>query len=121
VGIWFINLDSSCNPVSTPTNNTAENNTVVDNAISNTTGNGPTQGYQAGIADQGDMDVIRNNTICGLGYTPPGTAAAALFAIDVTMTNNPIVQNNFDCVGAPHHGDHRDGAHSWPMRPADHH
>jgi len=46
VGVWFSNLDGSCNPLSTPTNDTAQNNTLVNNAINNTTGNGPTQGYR---------------------------------------------------------------------------
>jgi hypothetical protein len=120
VGVWFVNLDANCNPFSTPTNNKAERNTLVNNAINNTTGNGPTQGFQAGIADQGDMDVIRDNIVCGLGYTPPGTAAAALFAIDVTTTNNPIVQNNFDCTARPQPGDYRFAAHPWPMQPSYH-
>ena len=44
------------------------------------------QGYQAGIADHGRHgDVIKRNDIGGLGYTPPGTASAALFDIDVTF------------------------------------
>ena len=120
VGIWLSNLDSGCNPVGTPTRDTVEGNTLVNNAINNTTGNGPSQGYQAGIADQGDMDVLHNNTICGPGYKPPGTAAVALFAVDVTATNSPVVQNNVDCVGRPHHRDDDDGAHAWSMR-ASHH
>jgi hypothetical protein len=97
VGVWLSNLDSSCNPVSTPTNNSINNNAVINNAINNTTGNGPTQGYQAGISDSGNGDVIKNNDVCGLGYTPPGTATAALFAIDVTFTNSPVVKNNTTC------------------------
>jgi hypothetical protein len=119
VGIWISNLDASCNSVSTPTQNSAQNNTLTNNGINNTTGNGPTQGYQAGIADQGDMDVIRNNIICGPGYTPPGTASVALFAVDVSATNNPVVQNNFDCVGRPHFGEH--GDHFGPIKPSHHH
>lgn len=101
VGVWFSNLDSACNPLSTVTGDTAQNNVLVNNAINNTTGNSPSQGYQAGISDQGDYDVIQNNTICGLGYAPPGNSAAALFAIDVTATNNVKVQNNTICQGAP--------------------
>jgi hypothetical protein len=101
IGIWFSNLDGSCNPLSTPTGDTAQNNFLVNNAINNTTGNGPAQGYQAVIADQGDFDVIQNNYICGSGYAPPGSSAAALFAIDVTATNNPKVQNNTICQAAP--------------------
>jgi hypothetical protein len=117
IGVWFSNLDANCNPIATPTRDTAQNNTLVNNGLNNTTGN-ITEGYQAGIADQGDQDVIVNNIICGLGYTPPGTAAIAVFAIDVTATNNPIVQNNFDCVGNPRLGDH--GFHPGPMKPSWH-
>lgn len=102
IGVWFSNLDGSCNPVTTPTRNAAQENRLVNNAINNTTGNGAGVGYQAGIADQGNMDTIQNNDICGLGYQPPGTATAALFDIDVTATNNPKVKNNTTCAG-PHH------------------
>jgi hypothetical protein len=101
VGVWFSNLDSSCNALSTVTGDTAQNNVLVNNAINNTTGNGPSQGYQAGISDQGDYDVIQNNTICGSGYAPPGNGTAALFTIDVTATNNVKVQNNTICQAAP--------------------
>lgn len=103
VGVWFSNLDAACNPPTTPTKNTAQNNRLVNNAINNTTGNGPTMGYQAGISDQGDFDVIQNNDICGLGYKPPGPPSAAVFDIDVTATNNPRVRNNTSCAG-PHDG-----------------
>jgi len=40
VGVWLSNLDSSCNPVSMPTHNSVNNN-----AINTTAGNGSTQGY----------------------------------------------------------------------------
>jgi len=97
VGVWFSNLDASCNQLSTPTRDSALGNALINNAINNTTGNGPTQGYQAGISDQGDLDKIENNYICGPGYAPPGNASAALFDIDVTATNNPKVKNNNTC------------------------
>jgi hypothetical protein len=101
VGVWFSNLDGSCLPLSTPTRNHAHSNTLLNNAINNTTGNSPTQGYQAGILDQGDFDVMGDNYICGLGYQPSAsTAAVALFTIDVTATNNPLVRaNNRICSG----------------------
>ena len=98
VGVWFSNLDASCNPVSAATKNTANNNALVDNAVTNTTGNGSGP-YQAGISDQGSQDVIQNNYICGPGY--PGTNSGGLFAIDVTFTNNPTVKNNTICPAAP--------------------
>ena len=100
VGVWFSNLDASCNPSSTPTLDTAKNNALVNNKINNTTGNSPTQGYQSGITDQGDMDVIQDNYICGPGYKPPGNASAALFAIDVTSTNNVKEHDNTVCSGS---------------------
>lgn len=107
VGVWLSNLDASCNPVATPTRNNVTNNSIVNNAINNTTGNGPTQGYQAGISDQGNFDLISNNDVCGSGYAPPGTASAALFGIDTTLTNNPKVSHNTTC------SDH--GWWWWPL------
>jgi hypothetical protein len=100
VGLWFSNLDISCSPVTTPTRDSANDDTVRNNAVNNTTGNGPTQGYQAGIADQGDQDSIIDNNICGIGYTGPSTSAHVLFTIDVTVTNNPIVKDNATCSTA---------------------
>lgn len=97
VGVWFTNLDASCNSLSTPTKNTADGNVLINNEINNTTGNGPTQGYQAGIADQGDFDTIKNNSTCGPGYTPPGNATIAIFAIDTNGSNNPRLQHNVTC------------------------
>lgn len=99
VGLWFSNLDENFNPVATPTNDAAIRNTVRNNAVNNTTGNGPGAGYQAGIADQGDSDTIVGNSICGVGYTPV-TPPPYLFAIDVTVTNNPTVKNNTTCNAA---------------------
>ena len=98
VGIWLTNLDASCNAVFQSTRNTAQNNSLVDNAVNNTTGNvtGP---YQAGISDQGSQDVIQNNYICGPGY--PGSDTGGLFAIDVTATHDPKVKNNTICSAAP--------------------
>jgi hypothetical protein len=122
VGVWFSNLDNNCNPLSTPTRDRAQNNQLVNNAVNNTTGNGPTQGYQAGVSDQGDADTIQNNTICGSGYAPPGTATVALFAIDTTFTNNPTVKNNTVCGAASSSSVHADAAllaaPAGPARPA---
>jgi hypothetical protein len=98
VGVWFSNLDASCNPVSIATKDTADGNALVNNAVNNATGNGAGP-YQAGVSDQGSGDVIQNNYICGPGY--PGTNAGGLFAIDVSATNNPTVKNNTICTSAP--------------------
>jgi len=100
-GVWLSNLDAVCNAPAIPTKNTVMNNAVVNNAVNNTTGNGATQGYQAGIADNGNQDTIQNNEICGPGYDPAASGpSAALFAIDVTFTNNPKVKNNTFCGDA---------------------
>ena len=99
VGIYLINLDvqPTCNPVSTPTKNTAQGNALINNAVNNTSGNGDGRGYQAGIDDQGDFDVIRFNLICGPGYTGPSTPTTVIIPIDTTATNNPKVDDNVIC------------------------
>lgn len=99
VGVWFTNLDASCNPVLLVTKNMANNNSLVNSAVNNTTGNGPASPYQAGVSDQGNQDTIQNNYVCGPGY--PASNTGGLFAIDVTATNNPKVQNNTICQAAP--------------------
>jgi hypothetical protein len=96
VGIWFSNLDENDNPVATPTNNRAKFNTIRNNAVQNTSGEGAGAGYQAGVTDQGDEDAIIGNSICGIGYTPV-TPPPYLFAIDTTATNSPIVKENTTC------------------------
>jgi hypothetical protein len=117
VGIWLFQAEAGCaSPPTTPTKIDVSNNSVFNNAINNTTGNGPTQGYQAGIADTGNGDVIKRNDVCGLGYTPPGTASAALFDIDVTFTNNPVVDDNTTCSSPRRHRDfdHHGDGHARP-------
>jgi len=98
VGIYLSNLDTNnCVPTSTSTKIFVASNTITNDAINNTTGNTPTQGYQAGISDQGNHDRIIFNRICGVGYTSPSTSHVAIFAIDVTATNNVIVLGNIIC------------------------
>src|SRR5579859_1585249 len=98
IGIWLSNLDGvTCIPTLTPTNILTSNNISTNDAINNTTGTG-TDGYQAGVADQGDGDKITNNSICGLGYTPVNTPPPYLYFIDVTATNNPTVSGNTSCL-----------------------
>jgi len=99
VGVWLSNLDASCNPSSVLTRDTVSLNGAVNNGVYNTTGNGPTQGYQAGISDQGDGDIISFNDTCGSGYTGGISPAAALYTIDVTLTNSPVVKKNAICLG----------------------
>jgi hypothetical protein len=96
VGVWFSNLDASCNPPTTPTKDQAISNTIRNNGVNNTSGDGPGAGYQAGVSDSGDGDTIKGNSICGVGYTPV-TPPPFLFHIDVTFTNNATVKNNTTC------------------------
>jgi hypothetical protein len=95
VGVWFSNLDINCDPVLIPTRDQAIGNTLSNNAVNNTTGDGAA-GYQAGISDQGDGDTIKGNSICGIGYTPV-TPPPYLYAIDVTDTNHAVVESNTSC------------------------
>ena len=120
VGVWLTNLDASCNAPAASTKNIAQGNTLIDNEVTNTTGDGAT-GYQAGISDQGNGDTIQNNDTCGPGYTPPGPGTVDVFAIDTTFTNNAKVKNNTVCggdhePGGGHGGDHGHGGghrHDW--------
>ena len=93
VGIWFSNLDASGNSVTTPTRDSAVNNTLANNAVTNPV-------YQAGISDQGDGDSFVNNTICGSGY--------AANPIDTAGSNNPSVKNNNTACAGP--GGHANAA-----------
>lgn len=97
IGVWISNLDANWNPVLTPTKDLVLGNTIRNNAVNNLTGDGPAAGYQAGIADQGDLDTIQGNSICGIGYTPVLNPPPYLFIIDTTATNNPVVKNNTTC------------------------
>jgi hypothetical protein len=99
IGIWLSNLDgTNCIPTDTPTNINISNNISTNDAINNTTGDGSSGGYQAGVSDQGDYDQIVNNSICGLGYTPAQTPPPYLYLIDTTYTNNPTDSGNTSCL-----------------------
>ena len=103
VGIWLSNLDgTSCIPTLTPTKVVVNKNISTNDAVNNTSGGGSVGvGYQAGVADQGDLDQITTNSICGLGYTPV-TPPPYLYFIDTTVTNSPVVSGNTSCLdGSP--------------------
>jgi len=95
IGIAMVNYDAGGNPPTTPTRNKAIQNSIWDNAVTNVSGDGSPVGYQAGIDDTGDADVIRKNMICGPGYGPANPPPAVLLPIDTTFTNSPIDKNNF--------------------------
>jgi len=93
VGVYASNLlscsSTSCLPSTTKTHIAVEDNTIANAGLNNTTGNSSTQGYQAGVSDQGDGDTIANNKISGAGYNPANSSPSiAVFAIDITSTNN---------------------------------
>jgi Right handed beta helix region len=103
IGVSLSNLDgTSCIPTLTPTNITANTNIITNDAVNNTTGAAPNPGgYQAGISDQGDLDKMNNNSICGLGYTAV-TPPPYLYLIDITNTNSPTATGNTSCLdGSP--------------------
>ncbi len=112
IGIGLYNLESNCNdPVKTPTRVSVLDNTITNDAVTNTSGNSPSPGgYQAGIQDQGDFDSIIANEICGPGYTTPSSSAAKIFTIDITATNHPIVLFNHVC-GESGDQDSRESSH----------
>jgi hypothetical protein len=88
VGVWLFNADASCNAPTTKTNNTVKFNSISNNAVTNTTGYSASCGYQAGVSDVGHKDLIVNNSISGLGYTPvsgdcAGAPAAFLRFVDL--------------------------------------
>jgi len=95
VGVYLSNLDATCNASNSKTNITVRNNTIANASLNNTTGDGPTQGYQAGISDQGDHDKMNNNHLSGAGYNPANSSASiAVFSVDTTATNNARVHHN---------------------------
>jgi hypothetical protein len=95
VGIFLFNADPACNVApATPTNNSAHNNTISNDAVTNTSGNGDGRGYQAGVDDVGNGDEITNNTISGAGYAAQNTPTVVVIPIDTTQAINFTVRNN---------------------------
>lgn len=79
VGIDLANLNSTCTKsATTPTRDTVLGNVIQNgngypSADANISGWSASVGYQAGVADEGDSDVIYGNAISGAGYAPLGT------------------------------------------------
>ena len=95
VGVYLSNLDATCAPSNTKTNIKVNNNNISNGALTNTTGNGATQGYQVGVSDQGDHDKITNNKISGAGYNPENSSSSIFVNwIDVSVTNHAKVRAN---------------------------
>jgi len=105
IGVAFSNIDSLGHSVTSPTKNQALNNTMWNNAVYNTTGSINPTGfpYQAGVSVQGHQDQVKDNNICGPGYTPVPTPPPYLFHIDVEDSTGTKVKGN-NCNGSPVHG-----------------
>ena len=98
VGVWLFNADASGNAPTTKTDNSAKLNTISNGAVTNTTGQNVSCGYQAGISDLGHRDLLVNNKISGLGYTPvsgdcAGTPAAFLRFVDADSSARAVSSN----------------------------
>jgi hypothetical protein len=99
VGVWLFNADAGCSSPALKTNNTVKFNAISNDAVTNTTGYTATCGYQAGVADVGHKDLIVNNMISGLGYTPQaagdclGTPRAFLRHIDTDSSARGVPSN----------------------------
>ena len=98
VGIFLFNADENAVAPASRTNNFVQFNTITNAAVSNTTGFSATCGYQAGISDVGTRDLIVNNAISGIGYTPisldcAGTPAAFVRFIDADPSARVVSSN----------------------------
>ena len=97
VGIFLYNADATCLATSpTKTQNNAVNNTITNSNVTNVSGNGSPNGYQAGISDFGNKDNIVNNKISGNGYNPlfQPTAGSLYTTIDTSGSIATHVNNN---------------------------
>jgi len=79
VGVYLANYNSTCTKsATTPTRDVALGNVIQNShgypsADANISGWSAGVGYQAGVSDVGDDDVISGNAITGAGYAPLGT------------------------------------------------
>jgi len=93
VGVFLFDADAGGDAPASPTNIKVINNTITNDALTNL-GGCSFPGYQAGVSDFGNNDKSINNTISGVGYTAPGTAATFAIPIDTLGTNFPKVHAN---------------------------
>jgi hypothetical protein len=97
IGVCAANYNAAGNAgPSSPTNININHNTISNDAVTNISGNGSSQGYQAGISDSGKRDSITYNQISGAGYAPENTATEFIAPIDISApySINPIVSHN---------------------------
>jgi hypothetical protein len=98
VGAFLFNANLSCDAPSLKTNNSVKLNTIFNGAVTNTTGEDGSCGYQAGVSDLGHRDAIVNNKISGAGYTRQspdcsGTPPAFLRFIDSDSSARALPSN----------------------------
>jgi len=97
VGVYLNNYDPSCTaPAPQKTNEEVLNNKISNNAVTNqssyTASDGNTyNGYQAGIDDIGNYDLIVQNTISGTGYTPAQTTPPGPLVLPIDTTSFPTI------------------------------
>ncbi len=97
VGIFSVNCGNPGCTIAprTDTDNTIMGNTLSNADISNVSGCGGAQGYQAAISELGRNDKISQNKISGAGYTPNGVACTgtgttpAIFSVDRSARQGP--------------------------------
>jgi hypothetical protein len=102
VGVYLDNSASDCQSApSTATGNEVSGNRISSPAVTNTTGEStsPACGYQAGISDLGNRDVIALNSISGAGYANHPTCSPAqpyvTHQVDTAGSRSPVVLFNF--------------------------
>jgi Right handed beta helix region len=103
VGVWLFNANATCDAPPVKTNNSVKQNKISNDLVTNTTGYDSSVltpcGYQAGVADVGHRDLIVNNTVSGLGYTPQlpddceGAPPAFLRFIDLDSSARGVPSN----------------------------
>src|SRR6202044_1180582 len=100
VGIYLSNVNSTCTKsATTPTRDTALGNVIQNShgypsADANISGWSAGVGYQAGVSDEGDDDVIWDNAISGAGYAPRGTLPNPLppaFVRPIDIVSGPAI------------------------------
>jgi hypothetical protein len=97
VGVFLVNADASSNPPTSATNIKVVNNGLSNANVTNVSGCGYPNGYQAGIFDEGNNDKLVSNSISGIGYKDNNVlscAATSYFSIDTTSTTRAKVHAN---------------------------
>jgi hypothetical protein len=103
VGVWLFNSDDCVTAPTSKTKDRVKLNIISNGAVTNTTGYTATCGYQAGVADVGHNDLIVNNKISGLGYTPTdgdcnGTPPAFVRFVDADPSARALPSNKYPAL-----------------------